>query len=52
MTQYLCKRFENDKWTILGSVYASDISEAWSKASQRFGKVDNVWEYNDSMAWM
>jgi len=52
MTQYLCKQFDGDKWIILGSVFANDISEAWTKAHQRWDKVDNVWEYGDSIQWM
>jgi len=53
MDQYLCKQFYGDKWIILGSVYANDISEAWTKAHKLWGsKVNSVWEYRDSMAWM
>lgn len=49
--RFICKLFENDTWKILGSVYAEDIEEAWELARKRFGKVNHVWDYWDSLQW-
>lgn len=49
--RFICKLFENDAWKILGSVYAEDIEEAWELARKRFGKVNHVWDYWDSLQW-
>lgn len=44
MYPFLCKRFSNGSWEVLGTIHAKDNAEAWEKAIAKWGKVDSVYD--------
>ena len=44
MQPYLCKVFKNNKWSVLGTIHAKDINDAWDKAIKKWGNVTSVYD--------
>lgn len=48
MHPFICKQYTKGKWTVLGIVYAHDLTDAWDKAQNRWKSVTSVYDLYSS----